>query len=477
MAGPNRHAMPGDEPEEPLPNPAFAERYRLEALLDLDDDSWLKQARDALLDRPVALSALRGSLARDPRAVSAALEAARLQARLQHPGIAPVHDLGLDDDGDLALVVGPMRGESLRGWLDSRRRGPLDRRDIQVFLGAMIRACEALEFAHQRGLVHSGIEPGRLFLHASGLVRLSGWASACASGAAPPPQARGDPRYWSPERARGEPLDWRADAFALGAMLYELLAGAPPYGRPTSVDQAMELARIGRIAPPEAAALDRSIPAGLSLLAMAALGLEGAEEPLESVGDLRERLEAFLFGIWRTRLQGFAAGARVIEQGARGQAAYVIISGQARVLLRDAGGEHSLATLGPEDTFGEMALLLDRPHAASVEAASELLTRVINRRVFEGWFDGEAAAWPFFRFLAHRIQSRDRDVLAHRRRARESALRLAVTRALAHGPLTLPALLELLAPRRQAPELRRLLTAWGFAIDAASELVTFADAR
>jgi serine/threonine protein kinase len=206
-------------------------------------------ARDRELGREVALKVLR---APEPTAGERAriLREARILASLEHPGIVPVHDLGVLPDGRVFYVMKHVRGERL----DAFARGA---RPLPELLRVFRQVCDAVAFAHASGVIHRDLKPQNVMLGAFGEVLVLDWGVAKARGVAEPtPPAAvasaaregasgdtttgtvlGTPGYMAPEQLVGSALavDERADLYGLGGILYFLLTGehpaAPPHER------------------------------------------------------------------------------------------------------------------------------------------------------------------------------------------------------------------------------------------------------
>jgi len=158
----------------------------------------------------------------------------RIAAALNHPHIVPLYDSG--DAGGLLFYVMPyVRGESLRQKLRRETQLP-----IEEAIGIVRQVASALAHAHAQGLIHRDVKPENILLH-EGEAMVTDFGIALAAGAAPSERLTetglmvGTPEYMSPEQASGEPtLDARSDIYSLGCVLYELLAGEPPYTGPTA---------------------------------------------------------------------------------------------------------------------------------------------------------------------------------------------------------------------------------------------------
>jgi len=218
---------------------ALAGRYRLERELGRGGMATVYLAQDLRHDRPVALKVLHSELAASMGPERFQREI-RMAARLQHPHILSIHDSG-EVAGDastppiLWFAMPFIEGESLRDRLTREQQLPLD---DAVRIGR--EAADALEYAHQHGIIHRDIKPENILLSAGhALVADFGIARALAE----PSDSKltetgttlGTPAYMSPEQAAGErAVDHRSDIYSLGCVLYEALAGEPPFTGPTA---------------------------------------------------------------------------------------------------------------------------------------------------------------------------------------------------------------------------------------------------
>ena len=203
-------------------------RYRLVARVGAGGMGAVWQASDLVLDRPVAVKVLDPAL-RDDQPLKARLRReARAAARLAHPNVASVYDYGEDaGSGAVFIVMELLSGETLAARL--RREGALPPAVVAT-VGAQVAA--ALAAAHLAGVVHRDVKPGNVFLTRGGGVKVldfgiaaTGWDPTKSS----PDLLVGTPAYMSPERASGQEAGPAVDVYALGVVLYEALAGRPPF--------------------------------------------------------------------------------------------------------------------------------------------------------------------------------------------------------------------------------------------------------
>ena len=205
-------------------------RYEIRALLGRGGMGEVYEAVDHQLDRTVAVKVLRPELAADRRFLTRFRREAKTSARLSHPGIVAIHDIG--DAGELTFIV--MEFVAGRTLASIASDGPMDAGEA-ARIGA--RVADALAHAHGRGVVHRDISPGNVMVTAGGDVKVLDFGIARASrgsGQAGSPAARGTIAYVAPEQVRGATTDQRADIYALGAVLFELVTGRQPFSAPAT---------------------------------------------------------------------------------------------------------------------------------------------------------------------------------------------------------------------------------------------------
>jgi eukaryotic-like serine/threonine-protein kinase len=210
----------------------LADRYELGSPLGSGGMAIVYAARDRVLDREVAVKVLREQYATDPVFLARFTREARHVAGLPHPGLVTVFDAGVD--GRTAFIVMELvHGRTLRDVL--RADGPLP---VARAVGIAADVCEALDAAHQAGVVHRDITPGNILIADDGRTRVLdfGIARADRSGALTQTlTVVGTAAYVSPEQASAGPAGPQSDLYALGCVLTEMLTGAPPFSADTPV--------------------------------------------------------------------------------------------------------------------------------------------------------------------------------------------------------------------------------------------------
>ncbi|MFO0761978.1 MAG: bifunctional serine/threonine-protein kinase/formylglycine-generating enzyme family protein [Byssovorax sp.] len=285
--------------------PLLPGRYRDLGLLARGAFGEVRRVHDTLLDRAVAMKVLHGEHTRD-HLRKRFLAEARITARLDHPGIVALFDRGETPDGRLWFTMKEVRGATLREAIDalheaSRPEGfrPMAsgwtfRRLIEAFS----RIAQAIAHAHGRGILHRDLKPDNLMVGELGEVLVMDWGlgrdlslreeesvdEAAEIEVAPGLTRHGDvlgtPAYMPPEQARGETAlhGPASDVYALGAVLYHLLAGRPPYAG-TSAEILASIARGVRPLPPRAGRKGAPVPAELAELAMRAMSPTIGDRP------------------------------------------------------------------------------------------------------------------------------------------------------------------------------------------------------
>ena len=211
-------------------------RYELRDVLGRGGMAVVHLARDIWLERWVAVKVLHRELARDPLFRARFRREAQAVARLNHPGIVAVHDIGrlhvegspAEESGAPFIVMEYVAGQSLRARL---REGALT---LHEAIHHQVGVLSALEFSHRAGVVHRDIKPGNVMVTPNGGVKVVDFGIArvgrdSGTTATPTYMFLGTAQYLSPEQVRGETADARSDLYSAGCLLHELLTGRPPF--------------------------------------------------------------------------------------------------------------------------------------------------------------------------------------------------------------------------------------------------------
>lgn len=245
------------------------DRYQLEQTLGTGGMAIVYKAKDLMLERYVAVKALREDFSQDVAFRERFRQEAKAAANLSHPNIVTVHDFGLDQK-HLFIVMEYMPGTDLKTLIKQKERF-----SVSEALELMIQACSGVGYAHRAGLVHCDIKPHNMLVTPEGRLKVTDFGIARALSTISPDERSevvwGSPHYFSPEQASGLPPSPASDVYSLGVILYEMLAGRLPF----IASDSAELARMHREDLPVAPRyFNTSIPAKLEEIILKVLSKE-----------------------------------------------------------------------------------------------------------------------------------------------------------------------------------------------------------
>jgi len=354
----------------------------------------VKRSWDPLLERPIARKVAEAKA--DPEAIARLAFEAKVMARLDHPAVLPVHDF-VEEAGNAWFSMKFAEGRTLEEVASAPGFDVTDEKAGYDVLQKFVRVCEAVAFAHSRGVLHCDLKPSSVLLGTHGQVYVTDWGAAQRLGEPVRTirgRLQGTPAYMAPEQAQGrlDAIDRRTDVYGLGAILYRLLtnrapnAAAPP-PHPSEVVR------------------DRPLPKRLCDVAMRALSTDAAARH-SNVESFQADVESFVRGDGRHETKAYLPGALVVKEGDTGDAAYVISKGRARAFKTVDGERISLREMGPGEVFGETAIFSASPRSASVEALEALTVTVIRRSSL----DDEMGRTFWMGYLVQALAGRFKDV-------------------------------------------------------------------
>jgi CRP-like cAMP-binding protein/tRNA A-37 threonylcarbamoyl transferase component Bud32 len=390
---------------------------------------------DRAIGRRMAKKSMHPMLAGDSRMLRMFLREARTNAQLDHPNVVPVYDVG-ERDGTLYFTMKLVDGRTMKDLIRALEDGPLDPNVLFNLLDVVIKVCDALAFAHARGVVHCDVKPanvmvgdfGEVYLMDWGIARLQGPPRRDSSAKIPlageeeeeedPPSGHtgdavlGTASYMSPEQAQGNRflLDARSDVFSVGAIIYEILTRRPPY-RGDSHGETLELARTGTYARPRDLVGEARVPVELERIVLKAMARHRSDR-YAGTDELKGDLLRFMRGGAEFPQTTFARGSVIMREGEAGNSAYIIVSGRCEVRKHLNGVEQVLKTLGAGEVFGEMAVLSEGPRTATVVAVEDTTVLVVTGAVLNQEL---ALMKPWMARLLHTQADRIRDIYTTKR--------------------------------------------------------------
>jgi serine/threonine-protein kinase len=274
---------------------------------------WL--AHDGDLGRDVALKELLPERASHPAVLARFLEEARITGQLEHPGIVPVYELTRHAGSQqpfytMRFLKGRTLTEAVKSYHQQRTAGRTGPADLRELLMALVGVCNAVAYAHSRGVLHRDLKPSNIILGDFGEVMILDWGLAKIVGAVDDSsqlpvdveesgrgetiqgQVLGTPAYMAPEQAEGrlDRIDQRSDVYGLGAILYEILTAQPPF---RGSDTKSVLSRVIHELPATPRQLVARTPAALEAVCLKALAKKQAER-YASARELRHDLQRYL---------------------------------------------------------------------------------------------------------------------------------------------------------------------------------------
>jgi beta-lactam-binding protein with PASTA domain/tRNA A-37 threonylcarbamoyl transferase component Bud32 len=343
---PARGKERGDEQTVTEIGSVLGGRYRLVELLGQGGMATIYRARDAQLDRDVAVKLLRPEFGRDPDFLARFRDEARAAASLSHPNIVAVFDFGEEASGPY-IVMELIDGQDMASII--RENGALPPRQAARVCAEVAKALHA---AHVRGIVHRDVKPSNILVGRDGRVKVADFGIARAlneSQLTLPGMTMGSVHYFSPEQARGETATQASDTYSLGIVLYECLTGQRPFSGDGAA--AVALARL-TTTPPRPSALRPGVPAQLDQIVQRSMALDPAAR-YASAASMASALEG-----WLAEPAAGAAGAAAAGVAGAAVAAGVVAGTVASAQARPSGVPY------PPDAYARSA-----PPAAPVSTS------------------------------------------------------------------------------------------------------------
>jgi len=372
----------------------------------------IRIAVDQRLHRRVAMKTFESKPKANSNLVRRFIDEAQITGQLDHPNIAPVYELAFDQGQTPAFFTMKLvQGKDLDALLaelgDDRLTGPNLERLVQILL----KACEAVSFAHSHGVIHRDLKPANLMVGSHGQVYVMDWGLALVrtgKRAYDPAQEReravGTPAYMAPEQASGrvEDIDERTDVYGLGGILYAMLTAKAPHAAGNAY-AALEKARRGKVKPPAEVVKDRQLPPELRRITRKALATRRVDR-YATVTELQQELQQFLRGGGWLETRTYAKGNEIICEGDDADEAFIVVEGTCEAFKMVGRKRVSLRRMGPGEVFGETVFLTGKKRMASVRALDEVTVKVLNRESLQQELEGNSWMKSFVTVLAERFR-------------------------------------------------------------------------
>ncbi len=385
------------------PSMKLRERLEVGELIEEGGFGDVVEAFDTNLNRRAALKRLKAHLVKTPRERRALIKEAQIMAQLTHQCILPVFELGMER-GKLFFTMQRIFGETLTAKT-AKYFKKRDDKKLRGLLEAFIKTCDAVAFAHSRGILHGDIKPDNIMIGEFGEVYLVDWGSAKLKDESllskgerrklglfgrrrydeedDEEMISGTLQYMPVELARGLPFDERSDIFCLGGVLYYILTQRPPFVADSRADLISQI-RSAVIEDPRKVTTHHVYPR-LCDIAMKALS-ESPAKRFHTVSALKKAVMAFLHGDWNFEKRVFKVGSVIVRQGDPADCAYIVESGQCGLFRERDGAEIFLRHLEANDVFGEKALFTEQPRTSTVIAETEVTVMVVKKEIFDDHF-------------------------------------------------------------------------------------------
>jgi serine/threonine-protein kinase len=404
--------------------------YEILGILGRGGTSTVYRVRDGTLGREVALKVLSPRLMDEQLVLEKFVNEARITAQLDHPNIPAVYTLVPDKERLSVFTMKMLEGRTLDQMIEQNDRENGD--GLTAAIEVLLRICDALAFAHSKGMLHLDLKPSNVIIAEFGQIYLVDWGIAQRKADMPKAPGgkctvEGTPAYMAPEQATGEQwkLDERTDIFALGGLLYRILCRRAPHAAPTA-EQMLTLAANAEVTPPDVVAAEtgRTLPRRLVAICMKAMASD-PEQRYQHVREFQQDLENYARGLARLPQRTFKAGEIIIAEGDPGDAAYVLVSGECAATRIVDGQLRELRRLRAGEMFGEAAVFTGQPRSATVRAVTDTVVGVVEKAALIEEMERTSFMSLAIRTVASTFLDLDRQLVRQRqeRNVVETALR------------------------------------------------------
>ncbi|HEY3488282.1 MAG TPA: protein kinase [Gammaproteobacteria bacterium] len=324
----------------------------------------------------------------------------KLMGRLSHPGILPVYDAMLGDNGEPAYIMRYAEGEDLAALLQMPK-GKLDSvaLPLEQAVRILLKLCETLAYAHDHGVLHLDLKPENIMLGRYGEVLIMDWGAArvydTVKYEASIKQHTGDsvhiehqhenrnlligtPAYMSPEQLKSprDQLTPASDIFSIGTLFYQMITGVHPF-KERVFEKLSD--KIARYTPPPAHEVNADIPHNISRICEGMLQKK-PEERYASFREIIKDIDDYQRSGAGSPTRNYAAGEIIFKEGDPSDFVCIVVSGSVEISVRNNGKTKAIARLGANEPFGELAALTGNPRTATATAVEASVIRMISKQ-------------------------------------------------------------------------------------------------
>ncbi len=382
--------------------PDYNNRYDIKSELGHGGMGTIEAVEDTHLKRVLAMKTLSAKHAKSPSSIESFLKEARFTSQLQHPNIIPVHDVGTTAENKSPFYTMKLiEGESLLEVIQKLKdQDPVYEKKYTLYnrLNIFRKVCDAVAYAHSRGVIHRDIKPANIMLGPFGEVLLVDWGLAKFSGdsdekfssSSQPVEdsflthdgiIKGSLAYLSPEQALGEikEIDRLTDIFLLGATLYHLLTLEAPYNY-NDIAKLLNHAENAKFLHPLEVNGCHTLPLQITDIISKSMS-KNKEDRYQSVDTLSASIDDYLNGKHASGFKTFKRGEVIIKENTKGNEAYIIVSGKIEIYTETENKRTVLDLVERGSMVGELALITGNKRSANAVAAEDTQVLVINRQM------------------------------------------------------------------------------------------------
>ena len=354
---------------------------------------------DTYLQRVVARKELNPTHHNNPNVVQTFVNEMKLMGHLNHPGILPIYDAYLQESNDPSYVMGLAEGEDLASLLGmSTVSGDGVALPLERAVRIMEKLCETMTYAHDRGVIHLDLKPANIMIGNYGEVWIMDWGTARLHDYDKYRESLkqesdstelidyqheadnlfiGTPKYMSPEQTsrRRDQLNYASDIFSVGVIFYQMLTGIHPFKGSNFEDLVDKICHWN---PPGTSEINPDVPINLSRICTKMIKKD-LDERYESFSEVIKDIDEYQNSAAGFPTRTFEAGEVIFREGKPSEYVCIVVTGCVGISMNIDGTHTTIARLGSNEPFGELAALTGVPRTATATALEKSVVRIIRK--------------------------------------------------------------------------------------------------